>query len=403
MLRQLIEANRIPEAIQNSFRREWLPVNVLEFEQYFQDLEQKGQYASLVSLAQQIPEESPVAFEAFYALARAYANLGDVLAADRFLRKALHHAMLHKDLLTHALGGRSLFPGYVLQQAVYIDTTLSLSTNSRVFPNVPTSCDHENDHHFVVVSCNGLYLERYGERFFATLKSLSDSFHVHLYLCDPLDDSLALVEKFQGLLGKSIVVHVEENLNNLVSLTCRRFQVLPQLMRAHRGHALVTDIDVEFTDVFPQMIHDLPHGSGAGLFEFKHVAPMLICHCSLSYFHNDRAGQAFTALLASYLDQKLAEESRLWTLDQCGLFVVSRLLRQGKLSEVSPSEFTWWNLTDVLQYPLLRVQQDQRSPSAEKVALRKKVDDGAFTMRDSFEIQFTPDLRPKLSWKEKSS
>lgn len=393
MLRSLAEQRQYSELAKQILAQSDLAPLASDLDVYLKELQRAENYGQLFEMAAQFPAMSPLSYQVLYAMARAWANLGDAVRTDLFLRRALKTALDQAPVLSK----HGISPNTILQQCLYIDTTSSFSSEVRNPLALHPACPHAKDENFVLVSCNGFYAEKFGFKFFQSLRAIPGSFHIHLYLCDPTPGARELVERVSTEYGLKIQVHIEAPVQNVLKYSCRRFQVLPNLLQHHQGNALVTDIDVSFTESLPDFFKVFPKMASAGLFEFSNTAPMLICHCSMSYFQNTREALDFSAILANYITQKLKQDEKLWTLDQCALFVISRLARQGHLNGILGPRFRWANLTHELAMPLSRYQVDQETILAEKQGLRSSAEPH-YGFQKGLEVNFDSDLRPTLQW-----
>lgn len=170
---------------------------------------------------------------------------------------------------------------------------------------------------FVLSSCNGIYFERFGERFVRSVLTASPDTICHIHLINSTAGSNKLQDKLSRELA-NVRFTVESGPQEATFYACRRLQVVGALMNHYDKAALVSDIDAELTSEISVFsgLSDTP----AALFKRQVLDPMLIMHLSLSYYGRHEATIQFLDYLDRYLSRHLSQ-GFVWTLDQCALIV----------------------------------------------------------------------------------
>jgi hypothetical protein len=328
----------------------------------------RGIAEPLIWLARCMPADTVLAFYTHYAMASVAAWNGDVDETSRRLRDAVRIAIAGQAVLATDPAFRRYLT-VVAQQALYLDHALPLhSAPIRASAGVAPSPSARAL--TVLASCNDRYFDRFGANFIASGRKFLPDAAIHIHVSNPSEESRRLMAA--PAVGGAVTFSCEETPDEACIFACKRFLLAPEVMRARQSDLLISDIDVEFTDDTISLAGFMA-GHDGGLFERRNVSPMEICHCSLAYFRHTANAQRFLSVLAGYIEAKLAtDDLRLWMLDQCALFVVSRRAMRNEPPALWGEErrFSWVNLADIAGMDLADFQTNQTVAAGAKAELR---------------------------------
>jgi hypothetical protein len=298
---------------------------------------------------------------------------GDVQALDALmiegLEKVVECQRQNIPLIPH-------FAQPILLHAAGIDTALMAKLDpkeeplaSEILPHVPDECGW-----VFVLSCNGLYFDRFAPGYLKSCEGLLDKVHIHFQMADPTPESLSIFESLRKEFKSSLSYALDPVSLKPVQLICRRFQVAAALMEKYQKPLFVTDIDIALRPSAASLLKIDESLYDVALFEFPKRPAMLATHCSLVLLRPNARVEKFLKLLSLYLQKKLSEESRLWMLDQCAVFALSRMSARGALSDLEP--LRWRDLHELTEKNLDDFQIEQSIDPQEKESLRKRAYSG---------------------------
>jgi len=329
---------------------------------------ERGESEPMRWLDQQTPPDTALKFYTHYAMAFTAAWEGDVDETGRRLRETVRFGLAGQG----ALSGEPSFHQHLYvaaQQAVYIDDTMPLTDGAIAdLPRIEEIAARPAV--TVLASCNGAYFDRFGPRFVASIGEYLPEAAIHIHVSNPT----AVSRAFMGSAAdtRRITFSCDETPEDACLFACKRLLIAHEVMRVRGSDLLISDIDVTFTE-HTSSLPRLMSGQDGGLFERRHVSPMEICHCSLSYFRNTENALQFLSVLASYVDAKLRNQPlRMWMLDQSALFVVSRRAIMGEPAALwsGGRTFAWCNLTEAAGSELWAFQVNQVADLDAKNVLR---------------------------------
>jgi hypothetical protein len=310
-----------------------------------------------------MPPDTALKFYTRYALAFIAAWEDDVDATSRYLAEVVRLGLAGQA----ALGGEPTFRQHLVmaaQQAVYLDAEAPLEAPAA---GVQAASAGGEAPLLVVTSCNGSYFERFGGAFIASVCGSLPAAKLHIHVANPAGPLDAA--RFAGT-GERLSFSSDRTPDEASFFACKRFTLAHELMHRHRADLLISDIDAVLT---PKCV-ELPalmQGADAGLFERKGVSPMEICHCPLSYFRYGAGALRFLGVLGRYIERKLhGPDARMWMLDQCALFLVSRRAMKGEPEGLWRNAAPRWrNLAAVAA--LAEFQENQPISESDKKQLRR--------------------------------
>jgi hypothetical protein len=329
---------------------------------------QRGVCEPLRWLDERMPTDTALSFFTHLAMAFVAAWNGDVDETSRRLRETVRVGLAGQGVL----GTDPAYRQYVVaaaQQALYIDHTYRLCADAiRDLPEITPAPSRRTL--TILASCNGRYFERFGSGFIASVKKFLSEAAIHIHISNPDGGARQLMELLAA--NEAVTFSVDTTPDEACLFACKRFLIAPEVMCVRQSDLLISDIDVEFTDRIKSLTGLMADHDG-GLFERDNVSPMEICHCSLSYFRHTTNALQFLSVLGSYIESKLqTDDLRMWMLDQCALFLVSRRAMRGELASMWTGDrsFSWANLTQVSGCELSIFQTNQPVDSAGKRELR---------------------------------
>lgn len=329
---------------------------------------ERGESEPMRWLDQQTPSDTALKFYTHYAMAFVAAWEGDVNETGRRLRETVRFGLAGQGVLAAEPSFRQHL--YVAaQQAVYIDDTLPLAVGAAAnLPGIEEIAARPAV--TVLASCNGAYFDHFGPKFVASIGEHLPEAAIHIHVSNPTAVSRAFMDAAAD--RSWITFSRDETPEDACLFACKRLLIAHEVMRVRRSDLLISDIDVTFTE-HTSSLPRLMSGQDGGLFERRHVSPMEICHCSLSYFRHTENALRFLSVLASYVDIKLRTQLRMWMLDQSALFVVSRRASKGEPAAVwsGHRNFAWCNLTEAAGRELRAFQVNQAADLDAKNVLRR--------------------------------
>ena len=349
----------------------------------FGELLARGAREPLRWLDEQMPADTALSYFTHYAMAFVAAWEDDVAETSRRLRETVRVALAGQAVLTSDPAFAQFLLG-AAQQAVYIDHTYRLCADPvRDLPEItPLPLRRPLT---VLASCNGRYFERFGAGFLASVKKWLPDAGVHIHVSNPDGASPELMQVLSD--DQRVTFSVDRTPDEACLFAVKRFVIAAEVMRVRQSDLLISDIDVEFTER-TKTLTELMADHDGGLFERDNVSPMEICHCPLSYFRHTTNALQFLSVLGNYIESKLETDNlRMWMLDQCALFVVSRRAMKGEPASLwnGDRRFSWANLTHVSRGELSLFQMNQAADLATKRELRN------WTGRAVKSVEIAPD------------
>jgi hypothetical protein len=260
----------------------------------------------------------------------------------------------------------------ILIHAEYLDTDCArtLKANEELSSKPTLKFELAEDCEWIfLVSSNGLYFDRFAKSYVDSVEALGVRAHIHFQLIEPTVNSARQFEEMKRYSSLKLSCETESREFRPVYLICRRFQVAHELMRKFRKPILITDIDIQVKPRLQELLKLRADSYDLALFEIPHTPPMLTCHCSLVLIQPTVVAESFLKLYSLYISKKLKEEPRLWVLDQCAMYVLSRLTAKRELKGLESLQ--WTDLHAVLSGSLDDYQVEQTNV-AEKQSLRQK-------------------------------
>jgi hypothetical protein len=312
--------------------------------------------------------DSPAKYLSFFCAAAFEGARGDVRRSDALMLQSLEKLC---EVIARELPISELSIS-ILMHSLYMDTDLALKfkksdqwkSNMRLDFSIRQDVDW-----IFVVSCNGLYFDRFAEGYLSSLESLRSKLHIHFQIIQPTAETQPLFDRLQQNSKHSLSAEMETKVARPVYFICRRFQVAHDLLKKFSKPVFITDIDIKISPRVQELLEISPELYDVALFEFSEDYPMLTCHCSLVLLQPKADVIRLLDLFSLYTDKKIQEEAGLWMLDQCALFVLSRLAAQNLLSGVR--NLKWRDLRELTHAKLEDFQAEQ-APSTEKHSMRAK-------------------------------
>lgn len=323
-----------------------------------------GEDEVLCRLHAALPDDFAPRFITCYGMACLAASDGDVVRTVAALRAAVRLGAAAHELFAADANAMGVFNA-VVQQAFAIDP-------DALPAGIPSAAETPPSQGAPVVlsSCNGVYFEKYGPAFLASV-ARQDGLRCHLHVVNPTPATEAIFRAAHADARAELSLCTDSGPEVASYYACKRFLVAGSVMDRFGADVIITDIDTVVTPQLATLLDHVPDGD-AGLFERNvRTAPMEICHCSLSFFRRTPAGRHFLALLPVYLEPKLAEHG-VWMQDQCSLFLISRLWRQnpGHPAWAGVPPLRWIDLSTCLGPVLNQFNPNQSATLEEKRVLR---------------------------------
>ena len=322
--------------------------------------------AALRRLDARMPADTALKFYTRYAMAFIAAWEDDVDATSRCLTEVVRLGLAGQA----ALGGEPTFRQHLVmaaQQAVYLDADAPLELRGE--PASAAGAAGAGAPLTVLTSCNGSYFDRFGGAFIASVARHLPEARLHIHVSNPAGP----LDPARFALGDRLTFSTDRTPEEASFFACKRFLIAREVMERQRSDLLISDIDAAFTDraaALPALMRE----ADAGLFERKGVSPMEICHCPLSYFRYGGNALRFLGVLGNYIDRKLnGADARMWMLDQCALFVVSRRAMKAAPASLwrDAPPFRWRDLGATAGAPLAAFQTNQAISESDKKQLRR--------------------------------
>jgi hypothetical protein len=313
--------------------------------------------------------EAPSKYISLYCAAAYEGANGNLQKADALMLESLSRLCdaIERDL---PLSGVSLS---ILMHALYMDSDMGrkfqVSDQWKLDRELQCGVRHSADWIFVV-SCNGLYFDRFASKYLSSVERVGMNSHVHFQIVQPTEKTRTFLRNFPGTASLSVSADYEMVEVRPVYLICRRFQIAHELLKKYKKPIFITDIDIELKAPVRELLEIPSEQYDVALFEFSNDYPMLTCHCSLVLLQPKEEVVRLLNYFSLYVDRKMEQESGLWMLDQCAMFVLSRLAAAGQLAGVK--SLRWRDLKLLTQRPLDDFQAEQ-APSEEKHGMRMQV------------------------------
>ena len=191
--------------------------------------------------------------------------------------------------------------------------------------------------HVLLVSCDEVYLRKYGENFFSSLKPhLGARCLVHIHALDPAADTIdyifALMRDAEVAKGAVSVDRAPQFLANTrrreVWYTCRRFYHLSAWLRQYQIPIVVVDVDMVVQSRLEPLIGHVAQADVGLHFRKPRDAPWLDISAGCVVANPTTAAQEYFRLVSAYLGWFERERSLKWHLDQSALYCVLRMMQE---------------------------------------------------------------------------
>lgn len=341
-------------------------------------IERDPKQLEMVSRINAVLPEMPSKYLSLYGAAAFEGARGDVQKADELMLLSLDKLC---DIIERGLPISGLAMS-VLIHALYMDPDLaqSFKANDQWKSNLRLDVKISPESEWIVsVSCNGLYFDRFGSEYLRSLEALTSRLHIHFQVVEPTSKTQSLFNELQTKSKHHLSIETEERSVRPVYYICRRFQVAYELMKKFNKPVFITDLDIQVLPKVQELLNIPPAEYDVALFEFSDDYPMLTSHCSLVLMQPRPQVIRLLNLFSLYVDQKMKEEAGLWMLDQCAMFVLSRLAMKNKLQGIQNLK---WKDLKALTHAKLSDFQIEQTNSDEKHSMRAL----AFADFGNFEI-----------------
>ncbi|MBF0372370.1 MAG: hypothetical protein HQL39_03015 [Alphaproteobacteria bacterium] len=183
----------------------------------------------------------------------------------------------------------------------------------------------------VVSSCDGGYLDRYGQRFAETLAAAAGMpFHLHLHLIGADGGRAEDVARRAGVASLSWTTQRDEargaGRDRSTYYACQRFLALPRLLRHYQRPVLLLDIDLVVLRPLALLLERAGAADVAAVGGTPLLEPWNQLWADVLLLRPTPATLRFVDLVARYIGHFLDEGSPRWFLDQLALFAAWRWL-----------------------------------------------------------------------------
>lgn len=182
----------------------------------------------------------------------------------------------------------------------------------------------------IVSSCDGGYLDRFGENFAKTLAAAAGMpFHLHLHLIGADARRAADLARRAGVAALTCTVQRDRapsgGKERGTYYACQRFLLLPRLLRHYRAPVLQLDIDLLVQRPLGLLL-DMAGGADLAAVGGPHLEPWNQLWADVLLFRPTPATLRFVDLAARYIGHFLNAGSPRWFLDQIALAAAWRWL-----------------------------------------------------------------------------
>ena len=334
----------------------------------------EGKRALVAELHENTDEADVMRIVSHYFLSGIAAHAFDIESCKAHLGRALAAASTHRDTLDKGEFSHDILHNVegIERQFRLIAPDADLSgVAETVFDAGTAPFANSRFDFFVILSCNGIYFDRFGRTFLGTLDAIDPGLPCHIHVINPTEgfaaDRAALETRFPHLR-----LTVEQGMENASYFAVRRFQIVGSLIRHYDKAALVADMD---TVLLPPIraLNGLADVL-VGQFRKPAIDPMLVTHLSLGYYANSPETLTFLGCLDRYITDRFPR-APLWMLDQCAVLTVSSILGRdmpgvAKFGYLDAPPIRAVDLERRLGLGLDKLQAEQDATLAEKYTLR---------------------------------
>ncbi len=180
-----------------------------------------------------------------------------------------------------------------------------------------------------LVSCNPLYLRRFGETIAASCEGAGLATTPHFHIVDPDDDTETALRRLRARCDGVTIGWSSESYRvddcgyrRAGYYACARFLRAREVSDYYGRDVLILDADTEALGDVGKLVAGLQNAD-LGYFSCGDVLPWLLCRAAAVYIRHTGAGRAFMDLMRKFIAVKVEQEG-FWGLDQAALYCASR-------------------------------------------------------------------------------
>jgi hypothetical protein len=199
--------------------------------------------------------------------------------------------------------------------------------------------------------CDAGYFTRYAAAAIASaLANGAIEFGCHVHLINPdraaLDEEARIRSRHPGsaisFSRETVDLAARSETERKVYYSCRRFQLMPALLRQVAGPVIIADIDQLVIRSLEPVLARVADGD-VGLIRFDGLSrynPLAMISASALVAGDTTAARAYFDLVCAYVDHCLAADLWVWHLDQAALYGAYTMLNAGSPDGAPPVRFS---------------------------------------------------------------